>query len=221
MNMQIKCINVSMDENLLAHIASISHGKDESKNSKALLELCFNEEHNSIFRHAYFTFRVINCPLFIVRQWNRHEVGNVYHLIPKGEFGYVEQSFRYTKNPTLSKPNRLVNALNDDKLDSFNSLVLTLYEGMINDKVPPEVARMVLPMTLETSFIWTVSVEALITSFFPQRLKNNAQLEIREVAKEIFDIFKKEYPIIGNSLYNKLSNNKKYKILEEDNNESK
>jgi thymidylate synthase (FAD) len=218
--MNIELINVSMTEEELAHIASISHGKDKSSNYVGLLKHCFREKHYSIFRHAYLTFKVNNCPLFILRQWNRHEVGNVYHLQKKGEFGYIEQSFRYTKNPTLSKPKRLIDALGEEKVDDINSMILTLYEGMINDGVLPEVARMVLPMTLETAFIWTVSVESLLTSFFPQRLDNKAQLEIREIAKEILDIFSHEYPILGEIISYELSKNKKrYNILKEENNE--
>lgn len=61
------------------------------------------------------------------------------------------------------------------------------YNTMVEAGAAKEVARLVLPQNIYSECIWTCSLQTLI-HFFDQRLKQDAQLEIRQYARAIFDL---------------------------------
>lgn len=61
------------------------------------------------------------------------------------------------------------------------------YNVMVEAGAAKEVARLVLPQNIYSECIWTCSLQTLI-HFFNQRLKQDAQLEIRQYARAIFDL---------------------------------
>lgn len=200
--MRIELFKIFLTETEMANLASMSRGKSESKDPKRLIEQEYERGHYSINRNNYLIFRCWDIPLYVLRQWNRHEVGQNkepllndegMEFMRLAESGYNEKSMRYTKNPKLELPHRLLDYVDPQKLVDINDQLLKLYTDIIQKKGPAEVARMVLPMTMLTSFIWTVSVETLL-KFFKERLADAAQLEIKEVALEIFLLTQKELP---------------------------
>src|SRR5690606_6210989 len=64
------------------------------------------------------------------------------------------------------------------------SLCLRTYQDLLDDGVAPEQARMILPQTTMTEFIWTGSLYAF-ARVCKQRLEPHAQSETREVAEKI------------------------------------
>lgn len=60
----------------------------------------------------------------------------------------------------------------------------TLYEDALREGIAREIARMYLPVATYTEAYWTVSLQAILW-FLHQRLKEDAQLEIRELAQGI------------------------------------
>jgi len=71
-----------------------------------------------------------------------------------------------------------------------------LYEARIERGVAKEIARMALPQNLYTQAYWTVSLQALL-HFFDQRMKLDAQYEIRRYAEAIFDLVEDDLARIG------------------------
>ena len=69
-----------------------------------------------------------------------------------------------------------VNYLKKSCNDSYNA-----YVNLINSRVSKEQARMILPQNIYTECIWTCSLETIIY-FLKQRLKQDAQFEIRSYA---------------------------------------
>lgn len=71
-----------------------------------------------------------------------------------------------------------------------------LYEARIERGVAKEIARMALPQNLYTQAYWTVSLQALL-HFFDQRMKLDAQYEIRRYAEAIYDLVEDDLTRIG------------------------
>ena len=63
------------------------------------------------------------------------------------------------------------------------------YKKLIDLGVSKEQARTILPLNLNTSFIWTGSMLAFI-HLFNLRIKPDAQQETREVAQMMLDLIK-------------------------------
>lgn len=76
---------------------------------------------------------------------------------------------------------------------------LHLYEDMINSGVAPEMARMVLPQSMYTEFVWTGTLLSW-AHFVKQRTEGSSQQEIQEFAKMFVDHFKRLYPVSWEAL---------------------
>ncbi len=70
------------------------------------------------------------------------------------------------------------------------------YEARIQRGVAKEIARMALPQNLYTQAYWTVSLQAVM-HFLDQRLKADAQYEIRRYAEAVYRLLEPELTRIG------------------------
>jgi len=70
------------------------------------------------------------------------------------------------------------------------------YNKMIANGVAKEIARMVLPQNIYTECYWTLSLQAII-HFLHQRLKPDAQYEIRMLAEGVYTLVKDTLDKIG------------------------
>ena len=71
-----------------------------------------------------------------------------------------------------------------------------LYEERIERGVAKEIARILLPQNLYTQAYWTVSLQGVI-HFLAQRLKPDAQYEIRRYAEGIYELVKDDLDRLG------------------------
>jgi thymidylate synthase (FAD) len=76
----------------------------------------------------------------------------------------------------------------------FVYTALRLYEEMIQDGVAPELARMVLPQNMFTSWIWTGSLYAF-ARIANLRLDSHAQKETQDFAKKLSTIAEGLFPV--------------------------
>lgn len=73
------------------------------------------------------------------------------------------------------------------------------YEARIERGVAKEIARMILPQSLYSQAYWTVSLQGVL-HFLDQRLKPDAQFEIRAFARAIAELVKDDLERIGVTL---------------------
>lgn len=73
------------------------------------------------------------------------------------------------------------------------------YEARIERGVAKEIARMILPQSLYSQAYWTVSLQGVL-HFLDQRLKPDAQYEIRAFARAIAELVKDDLERIGVTL---------------------
>ena len=71
-----------------------------------------------------------------------------------------------------------------------------LYEARLERGVAKEIARLMLPQNVYTQAYWTVSLQGVV-HFLSQRLKPDAQFEIRRYAEGIFQLLEDELARLG------------------------
>ena len=162
-----------------------------------LINFLWREGHHVPFEHSGFTFR-IECPIFVSRQIVKHrttaiseesgryrELDGVFYI--PGDARPLAQTGRtgdYNMVPLLEARANYANSL----MESATLDAWVAYQALLEIGVAKEVARMVLPVNTYSSMYLTMNARNLI-HFLSLRNEHHAQHEIREVAKQMEDIF--------------------------------
>ena len=178
----------------VVNCARASLGKFSSslaERDKKLLRYLIANEHTSPFRHVHFSFH-IRCPLFVLRQWNKHQVGCAWN----------EQSGRYVEfDPVFGQLEWRAQSpsIKQGSLDSIDSEVglqaqaiytqaikfsYDSYQKLLDMGVCKEQARTLLPQSLITECWWSCSLHALL-HFLDLRLDSHSQREMQLFAQAI------------------------------------
>jgi thymidylate synthase (FAD) len=190
----------------VASAARVSYGNEDSeKPTQGLIQRLAEEEHTSPFRHSPISI-IVQCPEFVARQWYKHVVGGPYSFV---DTGWNEISGRYVAYDKFYIPPVLYNKAKISKQGSSNTenddtpffrgwmigaveSLNMMYERMLASGIAKEQARMILPMSLYTRFMWTASEQAMF-HFVRLRTKPDAQREIREYAAVLDTICAQHY----------------------------
>jgi thymidylate synthase (FAD) len=183
---------------MVVNAARVSYGKNKEsfdEKDEKLLKYLIKHKHVSVFRHPQLQFR-ITCPIYVERQLFKHQVGLSANSI-SGR--YVDFSDTYTtikewrKQATNSKQGS--DGLVDNQLDCKNietqvhDVCQFAYKKLLKLGVSKEQARSILPLNLNTTFIWTGSLLAFM-HLWNLRLKLDTQAETREIAQQMLDLVK-------------------------------
>ena len=138
-----------------------------------LLRRLAKDGHVSVFYHQELQFR-ITAPIFVARQLHRHHVG----------LSMNEVSRRYTSADIrcdwpVDRDSK-INAV----YQQAEARAMQAYEYLLSAGVAKEHARSVLPLALETTWIWTGNIYAFF-KMWKERTALDAQRETRDVALEI------------------------------------
>ena len=173
---------------------------------KKLVRYLAKHNHKSPFNHVFISFRV-KAPIFVARQLVKHEylpwneVSRRY-VTEEPEFyfpDYWRKAAENVKQGSSDEEVKLVinHAWNDDGLTltpyEYCQDALTLYNGMLNQGVCAEQARMVLPQNMMTEWIWSGTLYAF-AKMCKLRLDRHTQKETRLVAELIEAELIKCYP---------------------------
>lgn len=175
-----------------------------------LIEFLAKHKHNTPFAHACVTLRC-TAPIFIARQLGKHQVGfrwnevsrrykdgeaiEVECFVPDVVFGRPEKLMTQTAQP-------LPQDFADDihyRMESHNKACIAEYETLIGLGIAPEQARMVLPQSMMTTWIWTGSLLGW-ANMYKQRSTEHAQYEARLFAKEVNKIMSELFPVCWEAL---------------------
>lgn len=181
------------DENH-ANVARVSFAKEASnytqEQNARLIKYLVEHKHTSPFRHSTLQFR-IKCPIYVERQLFKHQVGISVNSVSgryvdfSDSYYKIEQFRKQSKDSKQGSAGDLNGAENlhaqqiQDKVIEWTSRA---YKDLLDLGVSKEQARSVLPLSLETEFIWTGSFLAFI-HLLNLRLKLDTQQETREVAQ--------------------------------------
>lgn len=185
------------DDLMVVNAARVSYGKSkplfDDKDTR-LIKFLVEHGHTSPFRHPQLQFR-IQCPIFVERQLFKHQVGLTANSISGRYVDFSDEYWFPSQLRLQSKDSKQGSSgnLDEERNDLFSARIKnvveeckSLYEDMETAGVAKEQCRIILPLCLETQFIWTGSLAAFI-HLWRLRLKPDAQLETREVAKMMLD----------------------------------
>jgi thymidylate synthase (FAD) len=179
-----------------------------SEADQRLIAYLAKHGHWTPFAHPQITIRE-TVPIFVARQRFKHMIGFVYNEISRRyvdnepEFyvpdvwrGRSEDKKQGSSNTKIKDilvegwkkeyPDYLKDSMEvSDAYDSVvNESVLCLYKDLIHAGVCPEQARMVLPQSMMTEWIWSGSLDAF-ADMCKLRCAPDTQAETAEVAWEI------------------------------------
>ena len=170
--------------------------------------------HFAPFAHPQASFH-IKAPIFVARQLAKHQVGMVWSEVSRRyvddepEFYTPEVWRKRAENVKQGSADKAVFVegsldktanLLDEWAEGWKDASLSYYKDLLKNGVCPEQARMVLPQSTMTEWIWTGSLYAWANVFNQRKPVGHAQRETQEVARQIGDIMHKYYPVSWEAL---------------------
>ena len=192
-------------EDIITYCARVSNPENQKNVETAprLLKFLIKHGHWSPFEMVDMTVE-IKTSRAIAAQILRHR-----------SFSFQEFSQRYSEAQSLEKlelrkqadKNRQSSseAFEDSQLHTkvreHLAKSLSLYKSLIRKGAAKESARMILPLTTETTMYMKGSARSWI-HYIDLRTKQNTQKEHREIAEECKNIFKQNFPATSEALWN-------------------
>lgn len=188
-----------------------------NEKDQKLINYLAKHKHKSPFFHPQVQFR-ITAPIFIANQLKRHQVGLALNEISRR---YVDDDPEfYTPEKWRLRPEGGIKQGSSDKTmglgvpctyyedptkecngephhitySAFLKIAEGLYKDMIDCNIAPEMARMVLPQSMFTEWIWTGSLYSW-HNMCKLRLKPDAQYENRVIVQQIDDVMQGLFPV--------------------------
>jgi thymidylate synthase (FAD) len=176
-----------------------------------LINYLIKHQHTSPFRGVVFKFKV-KAPLYLCRQWWKHVIASNHN---DEQLGWNEKSFRYvaiddrnefylpqtfrkqSKNNKQATIGSLESELNNQAIAIYQEQCENSYQAytkLLDLGVGREQARGVLIPSVYTSWVWTVSLQALL-NFIELRIGAGAQTEIGAYAQAIVELIEPIVPI--------------------------
>ncbi|QNJ57141.1 thymidylate synthase [Gordonia phage Rabbitrun] len=207
-DMGVQLVGHMGDDSAVAAAARVStvgaQSLTDTSDSAGLINFLMKNRHGSPFEHVQMTF-LIECPIFVAREFMRHRIAS-----------YNEESGRYKQlAPVFYYPNGNRPLVQVGKAGAYTfeqgsdqQVVLTRgtlynaatqayrdYQYLLDQGIAREVARMLLPLNIYTSFYVTMNTRGLM-NFLSLRTKREGshfpsfpQQEIEMVAEQMEEYF--------------------------------
>lgn len=193
--MKVELLDYFGSDLMMSNVARVSYGKHkeefDEKDTK-LIKYLVDHKHTSPFRHSQLQFR-IECPIYVERQLFKHSVGISTNSISGryvdfSDTYYLIDEWRKQSENSKQGSEGLINDWDSVEANSIQQSVIDsckeAYDRLLEIGIAKEQARSVLPLSLQTQFIWTGSFLAFI-HLCNLRIKPDAQQETRIVAEEM------------------------------------
>lgn len=198
MNNKVELLSHFGNDLMIVNVARVSYGKEVSaldeKDGK-LINYLVKHGHTSPFRHPQLQFR-ITCPIYVERQLFKHQVGLSANSISgryvdfSDTYSTIDEWRKQSKSSKQGSDGAIEEQLAASEIEAgIIGYCKTAYQRLIELGVSKEQARTILPLNLNTSFIWTGSLLSFI-HLFHLRIKPDAKQETRELAQMMLDLVK-------------------------------
>ncbi len=170
--------------------ARVSYGEGTKtvREDRALIDYLLRHRHTSPFEQVIFTFHV-KMPIFVARQWIRHRTARVNEI--SGRYSVMQDEFYVPRREEVrfqsvldrqgSADAEVPEELRERVIASLREgqeRTYEVYQGMLEDGIARELARVNLPLSLYTEMYWQIDLNNLF-HFLRLRLDWHAQYEIR------------------------------------------
>lgn len=200
--------------------ARVSFSKEASnyndEQNDRLIKYLAKHNHFTPFTHPQITIRE-TVPIFVARQRFKHSVGFSYNEVSrryvddKPEF-FVPEYWRKRPEGSVKQGSSEEKILDfgyihkessDQQMfityEKFLKIAENLYETALAHGVAPEMARMMLPQSMYTSYYVTGSLAAWARAY-KQRIDSHSQKEIQDLAKQWDTIIRPLFPVSWEAL---------------------
>jgi thymidylate synthase (FAD) len=209
MKVSLKSITPTPEKTII-EIARVSSSRvDKTENPAPLVNHLIKNNHWSPFEHAMMTIEIvtskaIGIQLLRHRSFTFQEFSQRYARVTEVEPIEIRrqaiknrQSSEEVFNPKLPRKPYTHNSLSaNDSILQYIEQGQQLYNDLLNADVAKECARMILPMSTQTTIYMSGTIRSWI-HLLDIRDDLHAQLEIQLIAKEIKKIFIEQCPMIA------------------------
>ena len=180
-----------------------------NKDSK-LIKYLADHKHLTPFRHNAIQIRC-TAPIFLARQLGKHQAGLSWNEVSRRyvdtppEF-YIPDEWRGRPDGSIKQGSGDKVDSNDEVMDAYYMLVnncLLEYKEFLKEGVAPELARMILPQSMMTTWIWSGNLLAF-NHVYKERIAEGAQLEAQHFAEELGVILEQLFPVSFKALKGEL-----------------
>jgi thymidylate synthase (FAD) len=190
--MQVELISATPDaERLIERAARTCYDtadKMSSSDTPTFLRKLFKAGHLSVFEHASATFRIGGISRACSHQLVRHRLASYSQ---RSQRHVAERQASYVVPPRVEKSEEAVReAFRSSMEASWNS-----YAELIRLGIPKEDARYVLPNACTTELVMSANFREWL-HILRERLASDAQWEIREMSRLIFESLREIAPSV-------------------------
>lgn len=205
----VELLDVMGDDAEPARAARVSYGhyaeRPWEKDAK-LIRYLWEHGHTSPFEMVELKWR-IRAPIFVARQWMRHRTANVNEFSMRyadagdvygGEIRfYTPERWRRTsaankQSSTGTFPGNLNAEMREDQR-ALAETAIRGYRKLIDAGVAPEMARIVLPVSVYSEWIWKNDLHNTL-HFLKLRSADGAQWEIQQYANAMVELLRERLP---------------------------
>lgn len=218
--MKIELVDHMGTDSSVSNSARVSFHKYKEKfddGDVKLINYLAKHKHFSPFTHTSISLRC-KAPIFLARQLGKHQVGLSWNEVSRR---YVDEEPEfYIPDAWRAKPDGSIKQGSGNKLiedmyvtmDKYRTSPeamyraaldesIFVYDEMIANGVAPEMARMVLPQSMMTEWIWTGSLLAF-HRVYSLRIDPHAQKEANDFAKILAEVIEPLFPNSWRALIN-------------------
>lgn len=200
---ELKFQGINSAEDLIVHNARVSNPDNQlnTATGERLIEYCIKHNHWSILEQAFMTVE-IKTSRAIAQQIVRHR-----------SFTFQEFSQRYAEvqafepvelraqadNNRQSSTSIIDDPICNQLVSAVMGVSMKAYNELLNKGVARETARMILPLTTQTTMYMSGSCRSFV-HYINLRAQEDTQKEHRVVAIACKEIFKKVFPLTSKAL---------------------
>ena len=160
--------------------------------SKELCDKLIKAVHHSVFEHVQFTFLIQNVSRSFLAQITRQRTAKP----TSGSQHYQD----YRNYNMMVHPEYLDEIADYDIMNNATqSNIMSIYTSMIDDGIPKEEARQVLPNACAVNYLWTIDARNLMY-FLNLRLCNRNVYEMRLFSSKVLLLAKEHFPELFNNV---------------------
>ena len=212
--MKVTLLNVTPNaEDHIVEVARVSSSRKNKKDKpEGLLRYLVQHKHWSPFEHSYATFEIetskaIGIQLIRHRSFSFQEFSQRYSEATEFEPIELRKKAKLNRQSSLEVFDPEINYEYLENKESSEIIQLTLtklkmlYDTLIDKGVSKKTARSILPECTQTHMYMNGTIRSWL-SFLNVRLDKHSQQEIRDIAIEVANILKTEFPLIVESTNN-------------------
>ena len=181
---------------------SYAEGTKHIRDDESLIRYLFSHRHTSPFEMIEFKFHCC-LPIFVARQWIRHRTASINEI--SSRFSILSNRFFVPSIEDVRKQSNINKQGGEELVDEKTATefiewaeranqTYQEYEKFIEKGIARELARINLPVSVYTEWIWKIDGWNLL-HFLSLRMDKHAQKEFRDYANAMYEMVKIIAPV--------------------------